>query len=304
MHNERSKKLGISQRKANAVLDERPISGRTGVRGKTIQHFLPTDEFREFAQRVGYAYSTQYNILRGYGAFREDVDYLDEVDPEIKGLVEEEVRKAIEQDAELKKHETLQQEIAQRISIATKERKKQSKRESAARKQQGKTNSKNQKMKKAKNIIDRMISKKQKDKKVDELSSVDLSLPELDSNTEQQWEKESTPVPPKPTTEINPVVAREEIVNTCEKLFRLLTGVQLDTSGTEDPRGVRIGEMQARSVHAKNSMKEIASFYAKLRELAVLQNAVIPTNIALSTFRDFVYESIESEKQKDGLLKP
>ena len=110
---------------------------RTGKSGKALT-FYPTDQFRELATRVGYAYSTQYNILRGYGAFREGKNYLAELSDEMKQLIEEEYRKATIEDPELEKEEDrLKQKIAH--SIIVREGKSKAKQNDDGRKRQART---------------------------------------------------------------------------------------------------------------------------------------------------------------------
>lgn len=288
LHNEKvNPNLCANSRKVSAIVEDKQIKGKGGGnRGQAKQEVYPTDEFRELANRVGYAYSTQYNILRGYGAFREGNNYLAELSPEIQKLLEEKVEEAIKQDPELKKHERLEQEIAQRLII--KVGKGKAKQNTKARKKQGQTqkkNSKEQKMKKAEQVIDKLIGE-QKDSigtvvKTDDGIAWVKKYPKSDKEHNEK-------------TEINPTVAREQIMILCEKLFKLLTGLELDSD-------LDIGESQAKSVQAINNMKAVATHYTRTRETAALQYIIIPTSKALSTFRDLVYESVENEKTKDGL---
>lgn len=119
---------------------------------------------------------------------------------------------------------------------------------------------------------------------------------------QQQKQRQQRPAIENPREsvklEMNPVKARGEITILCLKLFKVLTGMDLDDGKLDD------GEMQAKSIQAMNCMREISTFYIRDRELAALQCVIIPTNKVLSTFRDMVYESVETQNRKGNLSKP
>ena len=251
--------------------------------GGKIETIKPTDAFKILRERIGYKAGTQRYILAGAGSGRRGVDPMNEM-PAIS-------RKKFEED--------------ERIKVLDLERKK----ELAKKQRAALTKAKTIKKKSKKQIVDEVTNqyfkqqerekkaKQQKQKQEDVKEKV--STKQDESKPEQQQDFGPKPVvEEKPELEGNPVRARQEIIRSCLKLFRTLTGEDLTMES------IHAGEIQAKSKHANDTMKEIATFYIREGELANLQMAIIPMHEALGRFIDLVYESIESEHKKDDMLRP
>jgi hypothetical protein len=83
-----------------------------------------------------------------------------------------------------------------------------------------------------------------------------------------------------PQTELNPVRAREEIIQTSEKLFKLITGMKLDMGD------VHRAEKQADSKQARDNIHEICTYNLTIREKRSLQDATLPLQKALNRLQD------------------
>jgi hypothetical protein len=81
-------------------------------------------------------------------------------------------------------------------------------------------------------------------------------------------------------TETTGAAAREEITKVGRVLFKLITGSDLHMSD------VRVAEKQAQSKYSIDHMKEICTHDVQKRELRVLQDVVIPLEIALTKLMD------------------
>lgn len=299
MHNEESKEFPVIYRKNNSVIDEPKNTRKTGGnRGKARQEVYPTDEFRDLAKRVGLSFSKQYNVLRGYGPFKEKTNYLSELSDEAQRLIDEEYRKAVTQDPELEKEEEIiKQKMAHAITL--KQGKGKTKQNYESRAKAGRTKSlksKSEKLKRSSGIIAKVIEEEKKSKKAEKEYNKKLEQEKTDKDF--KWEVTTTkPKSQKIETEVNPSLAREQIMNLCPKLFKFLTGMELDIFELDH------SELQAKSRQAKDNMIEIATHYADTQEIAGLQHIIIPTNQALTIFRDLVYESVESKNKQDEIFK-
>jgi hypothetical protein len=223
----------------------------------------PTDSFRELRQRIGYTASTQSHILAGGGSGRRGIDPMREM-PAIS-------RRKFDEDERIKALD-----LARKKELAKKQR-------------QALIKSQTAKKKSRKQIVDEVTDRffKEEEKKA--------------KATKQKQSEEDGPKPVvevKPELEGNPVRARQEVIRSCLKLFRTLTGEDLTMES------IHAGETQVKSKHANDTMKEIATFYIREGELANLQMAIIPMHQALGRFIDLVYDSIESEHKKDDMLRP
>jgi len=91
------------------------------------------------------------------------------------------------------------------------------------------------------------------------------------------------------------VRAREQLVQLGVDLFETLTGQQLETND------FKLGEIQAKSVQATQTMQQLASFMSTNNDIAAQQAIVIPLNIALTKYRDMLYDAAESQKGKQAM---
>ena len=78
----------------------------------------------------------------------------------------------------------------------------------------------------------------------------------------------------------------------------MLTAQELETGKLD------IGEMQAKSRLAEDNMREVATFMGSEQTNAWQQYIIIPLNIALTKYRDILYETAEARKRNDDILKP
>jgi ParB-like nuclease domain len=97
-------------------------------------------------------------------------------------------------------------------------------------------------------------------------------------------------------TEENPVRAREKIIDYAEKMYKLLTGVEMNSN-------INTAETQAVSEQSVHNMKEVCSYRLGLRELPALEGAVAPLQKALDKFVDVMYDVGDAERKKNELQK-
>jgi hypothetical protein len=254
------------------------FSGRQGSRGRE-EIIFPTQAFEELRERIGYTAGTQANIVAGYGSGRTSLDYIEEL-PAI-------ARKQFEDDERIK---ALDEE--KKRELAKKQRE-------AIRRAQKQPRVRPSKQKIAKQVADKYLKKVEK-LKISHFKPELKQIPESEPKREPapRLEREAKPIEIKPQFETNPVRAREYIIGECMKLFKILTGQDLSMHTISE------GEMQVKSKHANDTMKEIATYYIREGELANLQMAIIPTHQALGRFIDLVYDSLESQHRKDEMMGP
>ena len=82
-------------------------------------------------------------------------------------------------------------------------------------------------------------------------------------------------------TEPNPVDAREDIIHLCEKLYKLITGIDLDMSNPS-----RAEKQVTTSQQVRNHIHEICTYKLQKRDKRALQDAVLPTLKALEKLAD------------------
>jgi len=261
-------KLGFAKQYLNRMQNER--SGKI-KRESTLeksksptkpQTVFPTDKFRELASRIGYKPGSQYNALKGIGAYNCDVDYINEMPPTYKEWLEELAR-----EKKLKEEE--KQELAKRVQHQRK---------------RGKGEPKTQKAK-AKKTADKFLEELEKEKEKEK------------KKQERKTEKKKA-LPKKPSAaeiEKSTKRLREDITNVGINLFKLLTAQNLDIN---DPS---ISQMHANSIMATDRMNQLASFYSSKSVIALQQNIIIPLSTAVEKYRDILYETAESEKRKEDL---
>ena len=250
-------------------LDAIQIRARGG--GGRVETIKPTETFGRLRERIGYKPNTQVSILVGAGSGRRGVDPMLEM-PAIS-------RKKFEEDERIKALE-----VEKKKQLAKKQR------EALMKSQRAKKKSRKQIVDE---VTDRFFKEEEKKQKVKEQKQK-----EEEQKPFQELVKEPKPVEQKPEHEGNPVRARQEVITSCLKLFRVLTGDDLLMES------VNAGESQAKTKYAVDRMKEIATFWLREGELANLQMAIIPTQQALGKFIDLVYDSVESEHRKDEIMRP
>jgi hypothetical protein len=81
--------------------------------------------------------------------------------------------------------------------------------------------------------------------------------------------------------EPDPAAAREEITELCERLYKLITGIDLDMG---DPD--RAEKQVTQSQQVRNNIREICTYQLGKRDKRVLQDAVLPTLKALDKLAD------------------
>jgi len=242
----------------------------TGKVGRP-QKIFPTQEFKELKNRIGYVASTQYNILTGKGAFSSNTDFVEELPPTVKELLEEAAKRRKMQEAE-------KQQLAQKIERNRRTVKNKPRTQRAAAQQT---------IKKFEEELEEKREKEER-KKQKEREQQDRQAQGIPRLPKQQ----------KPKTQKSVVRSREDIVNAGMNLFRILTGQDLNTDD------INIGEMQAKSLLATDTMQALATLYANSTERALQQHIIIPLNIAITKYRDLLYEAVENQKDKDEMLKP
>ena len=208
------------------------------------------------------------NILRGYGAFDNKTDYYEELPPTLKELADQAAKEQKLKEAEKK-------ELAKRMFNTYKTPEQPRKKKTA--------------VEKVEDTIKRFGKEKQR-QKIKEIHKQEQKL--------QEARKQQAKIEYKPP--VNPKVAHESAIRATEKilgfgheLFKALTGQEI--SGTN----VEINELLAKNAQAIATMEQIATVYS---HIPALQHIVIPLNIALTEFRDILYDRIENEKYKDRLI--
>jgi len=221
------------------------------------EEIFPTEGFKVLRERIGYAAGTQYNILAGFSSGSTRENYIEELSPIL--------RRQFDEDERIRRlDEEKRKELAKKIYLATRSRKRKTK------------------VQKAQSAAKKFFRDLEGDKEADKRQ------PGAAAAASQS----------RPETESNAFRVRQEVLTLCVKLFKLLTGMEVDDSTLTS------GERQLSSTQAKRTMQEIATFYPQKGELIGLQSVVIPVNKALSAFRDYVYESIEAQKKNEHLFKP
>lgn len=261
------------------------------------QEIYPTDEFRSLAYRIGYAYSTQYNIIRGAGTFKTEKQYFEELPKDVQTIINEEIKKAIEADKALKEHEKLQKEkemkqkAAFKYQVRTKTKKTESLKAQRGRQQAQETKQKKKptKAQQAKSVVEDVIEKEKEHSKAHKKSDLESGWTVNEQVTKKAAEQ--------PNPKISPVRAREQIISLCDKLFELLSGDKLNMGD------LAASETIAKSKAAKINMEEIAAFYAYASDRAAQQYAVIPTAVLLSHYRDILYEAVERAKKNENIMR-
>lgn len=243
-----------------------------GEKGKPQQIF-PTDGFRTLRQRIGYAVGTQYNILLGLSSGSTLGYYVGELSPTL--------REQFDKDERIRQlDEEKRRELAKKIHLATR------------------SNPRESKFQKADKVTKKFFKNLEEDKiRVKQTQSAR----QISADVEKQLRPQPQPKPviteTKPKTEPNCFRARQDVLALSYRIFKNLTGMELDDSSLTS------GETQLNSTEAKRNMQEVATFYPQKGELIRLQSVLIPVNKALSMFRDYVYESIEAQKKNDELFK-
>jgi hypothetical protein len=299
IHNEISK--GYGKAKSSEKAHELITKEREVINWGKEQEIKPTPEFRALAHRVAYAYSTQYNILRGAGSFRSDVDYYTELPPDIQSIIEQQIKRQIEEDKALEEHERLEKEkelkqkTAWKYQVRTKTKKKESPKAQKGRKKMVETKAKKKptKAQQALSIVQKVIEQDREERKAKEKNDKETgwSVSGTSSKSSSVADK-----PQKIAT--SPVRARERIVLLCSELFKLLTGQDLNMNDV--PSSERI----ATSKSAKDNMNELAAFYADSGDRATQQSVVIPMNKAISEYRDILHEAVQKARKQDDILGP
>lgn len=242
---------------------------------QNTQQVYPTKAFVNLSGRVGYAASTQINILRGYGAFSARKDFYDELIPTIQELVDKAAKEA-------KLREDEKQNLARRL--LTSQKHKRTPRKKPKTKKQ-----------KATVIIERF--KKEKVRR----EHKQKRQKQYQQQQQQQQQKTSykitktQPVLKTPDTVDSPANIRGDILGLGHKLFGFLTGQKLEGSDIE------FNESVAKNTQAIENMRQLTTFFASANEIAAQQHVIIPLNIAITKYRDILYEAVEAQNLKKDL---
>ena len=260
----------IHNEETGAIINPNYPKVRINAKGQgEPQKVKPTEAFKKLSGRVGYSASTQIVILKGYGSLSSRTDFYEELPPTIKELVEQ-ARK----DAKLKEAE--KQQLSRRHLTAYKTPR--------TPRKVPKTNKE-----KSKQIIDRF-----KKEKIRAEVKQEYKKKEQAKQQQQQQQRSYRPVK-QPETQINAVRARDQILETGNKLFKLITGQEIQGTDPET------NENFAKNIQAVETMKQLVTFISDSRDIAAQQQLVIPLNIALTKYRDLLYEAAESTRRKEDM---
>lgn len=277
------------------------------IEDSSLQSFLnkdehrihPTDEFKTIADRIGYAYSSQYNILRGAGSFDVETDYLAELPEDVQQIIDAEVQKAIEEDKALKEQEKLdkekelKQKAAFRYQTRTKTKKKESPKAQKGRKKASETKKKKKgtRTEQALDVVKKTLKKDKEERKSKEDDDIEKGW-----TTKEDISDSKKKSPQEPKTSTSAVRSRQEIIVLCTKLFRLLTTQELNVNDVAE------SERIVQSKAAKDQMEALAAFYADSADRALQQSVIIPTNKLLTEYRDILYEAVREAKRQDDIM--
>jgi len=229
---------------------------------------FPTKEFKTLSGRVGYAVSTQINILRGYGAFSPYKDYVEELPPTIRELVEKAAR-------EKKLREDEKQQLA-KVALAHRKKIKHDIKKPKTQKE------------KIERTVKTFTNKVERKRKAEQHR--------IQQQTEKLQKQREQPKPiQEPKTVLNAARAREQILDLGNDLFKLLTGQEIQGIDPE------INEGFAKNSMAIETMKQLVTFFSDSSDIAAQQHIVIPLNIALTRYRDMLYDASESSKRKENM---
>jgi len=240
----------------------------------------PTDAFKYLSGRVGYAISTQINILRGAGSLSSEIDFYDELPPTYK-----EIADRIAAEKKLAEHE--KQTMAKRMLTARKKQKKEIKHPKTQRQKAERA------AKTFANKVERHRAETERKRTEKQISKQEA---DLQKSREAKAKAEAERRLAQQTEIVQSAVrAREQLVQLGVDLFETLTGQQLETND------FKLGEIQAKSVQATQTMQQLASFMSTNNDIAAQQAIVIPLNIALTKYRDMLYDAAESQKGKQAM---
>jgi hypothetical protein len=245
----------------------------------TEQKVFPTDEFKKLSSRVGYAITSQINILRGYGSISSDTDFYDELPPTYKQIADR-----IAKEKKLLEEE--KQDMAKRMLTAKKKQKHDikhpktqiEKAETAAIRFANKVERERENKK-----------RKEEEKKISR-QEADLQASRVKQAKAREEERQSQ------ESEIvqSAIRNREEILGLGHDLFKVLTGQELHGIDLEIKEGF------ATNTQATQTMQQLVTFSDR-QDIAAQQHLIIPLNKALTKYRDILYEATENRKDKDRM---
>jgi hypothetical protein len=243
-----------------------------------VQKVFPTDAFEHLSARVGYAVTTQINILRGYGAIDSETDFYDELPPTYKEIADR---------------------IAKEKKLLEAEKQAMSKRMLTARKKQ-KHDVKHPKTQKekAETAAQKFANKVERERKSQERKREEkqMAQQEIDLQKSRQAQAKAKAQRETQVTEqiSSAVREREKIADLGHELFQVLTGQEAGNS-LED------NETFVKNTVATQTMQQLVTFVSGRTEILAQQNLVIPLTKALSRYRDMLYDAGESQKGKERM---
>jgi hypothetical protein len=250
------------------------------VSPRNQQEIFPTEAFKFLSGRVGYAISTQINILRGYGAFHTDTDFYEELPPTYK-----EIADTIAKEKKLAEAE--KQIMAKRMLTARKKQKHDvkhpktqiAKAETAAKTYAGKVER------------ERKVTERKRQERQIVLQEADLQKSRQTQARSLEKERQSQ------VSEVvqNAVRAREEILGLGHKLFELVTSQEIQGSDLD------LIESFASNTQATDTMKQLVTYYSDSRDIAAQHNVIKPLSIALTKYSDILEEAFKSATRKEDI---
>lgn len=264
IHNESNQTVNFSKVKQSEYLN-------TQAKRNDTQEVFPTKEFIYLSSRVGYSASWQINILRGYGSYSLHKDYLEELSPTIRELVEAAAKERALKEAE-------KQALA-KVALASSRKIKHDNKQPKTKKQ------------KIKRTIKTFVNKLERQKLAEQHRIQQIK----ERLQKQQSAYLAGQKPQEPTIQINPVRARQDISALGHRLFQLLTSQELQTAQSN------INEALIKNPLAVETMKQLTTFFAGYSDIAAQQMVVIPLCIALERYRGMLYEAVEAQRRKEEM---
>jgi hypothetical protein len=243
------------------------------------QKIFPTEAFRHLSGRVGYAITSQINILRGYGDIDSEIDFYEELPPTYKEIADRIAK-------EKKLAEAQKQAMAKRMLTARKKQKHDVKHPKTQ-------------IEKAETAAKRYGNKVERERETEERKHQENQIAKQEADLQRSREAQAKAREKERQAQQTEIVqsairAREEILGLGHDLFEVLTGQKIEGIDLE------INERFAKNTQATQTMQQLVTLSDR-QDIAAQQHLIIPLAIAITKYRDILYEALESGKRKDEI---